>query len=123
MKSFGIILVWLAGFLPLSAYDGRHLMIGPLAIPSPRTDLAPGPVIVAVRPEAWKIGEAINGGAGGLPGRVVKAAYLGGYCEYTIAVPQGDQFVVSPDVRTLRATGDSVALTLGNTGIAIIPRE
>jgi len=54
---------------------------------------------------------------------VVKAAYLGGYCVYTITVPQGDQFVVSPDVRTLRAAGDSVALTLGNTGMAIIPRD
>jgi iron(III) transport system ATP-binding protein len=99
--------------------DGK-VEIGPLAIPSPRTDLAPGPIIVAVRPEAWKIGDAGNSG---IPGKVVKAAYLGGYCEYTIAVPQGDQFVVSPDVRTLRAAGDTVALTLGNTGIAIIPRD
>ena len=34
-----------------------------------------------------------------------------------------EQFVVSPDVRTLRAAGDAVALSLGPTGIAIIPRE
>ena len=46
-----------------------------------------------MRPEAWKTGEAAGDGAGGLPGKVLKAAYLGGYCEFTIAVPQGDQFV------------------------------
>ena len=117
---------FIAGFIgEANLIDGMltpdgNVEIGPLAIPSPRTDLAPGPIIVAVRPEAWKIGDAGNSG---VPGKVVKAAYLGGYCEYTIAVPQGDQFVVSPDVRTLRAAGDTVALTLGNTGIAIIPRD
>jgi iron(III) transport system ATP-binding protein len=102
--------------------DGR-VEVGPLAIPAPRHDLAPGPVTIAVRPEAWKIGEGANGSGAGIAGRVVKAAYLGGYCEYTIALPQGDQFVVSPDVTKLRAAGDTVALTLGNTGIAIIPRD
>lgn len=101
------------------AADGQ-LALGPLTVPSSRGDLPPGPVTVAVRPEAWRIGEA---GADTIPGRVVKAAYLGGYCEYTIATAQGEQFVVSPDVRVLRAAGTDVGLTLGETGIAIIPRE
>ncbi|MEP6702828.1 MAG: ABC transporter ATP-binding protein [Betaproteobacteria bacterium] len=117
---------FIAGFIgEANLIDGTldssgSVEIGPLVIPSPRADLAPGPITLAVRPEAWKIGDP---GSGGMPGRVVKAAYLGGYCEYTISVPQGDQFVVSPDIRTLRLAGDAVALTLGNTGIAVIPRE
>lgn len=101
------------------AADGQ-LALGALTVPSPRSDLAAGPVTVAVRPEAWRIGDAA---AGTIAGKVVKAAYLGGYCEYTIATAQGEQFVISPDVRTLRVAGTDVALTLGETGIAIIPRE
>jgi len=101
------------------AADGQ-LALGPLTGPSSRNDLAPGPVTVAVRPEAWRIGDAAPGA---LPGKVVKAAYLGGYCEYTVATAQGEQFVISPDVRTLRVAGADVGLTLGQTGIAIIPRE
>ena len=97
-----------------------NLVLGELVVPSSRTDLPAGPVTVAVRPEAWKIAAPAPGT---MPGKVIKAAYLGGYCEYTIATTQGEQFVVSPDVRTLRATGDDVGLTLGATGIAIIPRE
>jgi iron(III) transport system ATP-binding protein len=101
--------------------DGR-VEIGTLAVPlgSLRGRLDPGPITLAVRPEAWRI---VDAGNGGLAGTIVKAAYLGGYCEYTVAIPQGEQFVVSPDVRRLRAAGDSVALKLGGSGIALIPRE
>jgi len=99
--------------------DGR-LALGPLSVPSARGDLPPGPVTVAVRPEAWRIGDPAPDA---LPGKVTKAAYLGGYCEYSIATAQGEQFVISPDVRTVRAAGADVGLTLGDTGIAIIPRE
>jgi iron(III) transport system ATP-binding protein len=101
------------------AADGQ-LTIGPLTQPSPRRDLAAGPVTVAVRPEAWRIGDPAPRT---IPGKVVKAAYLGGHCEYTVATRQGEQFVISPDVRILRAPGADVGLTLGETGIAIIPRE
>ncbi|MEO8135110.1 MAG: TOBE domain-containing protein, partial [Betaproteobacteria bacterium] len=96
------------------------LTIGSLTTRTPHADLAPGPVTVAVRPEAWRIGEV---SAGALTGTVVKAAYLGGYCEYTIATVQGEQFVISPDVRALQKTGLEVGLTLGETGIAVLPRN
>jgi iron(III) transport system ATP-binding protein len=96
------------------------LALGPLTVASSRTDLAAGPVTVAVRPEAWRIGGLAPGA---IPGKVVKAAYLGGYCEYTIATAQGEQFVISPDVRTLHVAGADVGLTLGESGIAIIPGE
>ncbi len=99
--------------------DGR-LNVGALSVPSPREDLRPGPVIVAVRPEAWQLR---GHGDHGLAGRVVKAAYLGGYCEYTVETALGEQFVVSPEITVLRAVGADVALTLGSSGIAIIPRE
>ena len=98
--------------------DGR-LVIGTLTVPSPRSDMAPGPVTAAVRPEAWKIVEA---GGTALAGTVAKSAYLGGYCEYTITTGVGELFVVTQDVRTLRAPGATVGLTLGETGIAIVPR-
>jgi len=101
------------------AADGQ-LALGALTVPSSRSDLAAGPVTVAVRPEAWRIGDAVSGA---IPGKVVKAAYLGGHCEYTIATAQGEQFVISPDIRTLRPVGADVGLKLGETGIAILPRE
>ena len=120
---------FIAGFIgEANLIDGvltpeGNVEIGPLAVPAPRSDMAAGPITVAVRPEAWRIGDPGSGANGGISGRVVKAAYLGGYCEYTVALPQGDQFVVSPDVVRVRATGDTVALSLASTGIAIIPRE
>ena len=103
--------------------DSGRLEVGSLSMASPRADLAPGPVIVAVRPEAWRIGDPGIGNGDGIAGRIVKAAYLGGYCEYTIETPVGEQFVVSPDVRALKAIGADVELTLGAGGIAIIPRD
>ena len=99
---------------------GDVLTIGPLHAHVPHAGVAPGPVTVAVRPEAWRLGEVAEGT---LPGQVVKAAYLGGYCEYTIATAHGEQFVISPDVRALQKAGMEVGLSLGPTGIAIIPRE
>ena len=100
--------------------DGRgRLALGELSVRSTRDDLPAGPVIVAVRPEAWRI---VDENESALPGTVTKAAYLGGYCEYTIATSLGDQFVVSPHVQALRPIGARVALQLGDSGIAIIPR-
>jgi iron(III) transport system ATP-binding protein len=91
-----------------------------LMIRAPGSGGLPGPVTLAVRPEAWKIGDP---GDGGIAGRVTKAAYLGSFCEYTVALPQGDQFVVSADVARLRAVGDEVTLTPASTGIALVPRD
>ena len=107
------------------ALDGDgELQLGTLLVhpgrPSRSESVPPGPVIVAVRPEAWRI---VDADATSLPGKVTKAAYLGGYCEYTVATALGDQFVISPEVRTLRPIGADVGLMLGESGIAIIPRE
>jgi len=100
--------------------DDGQVEVGGLVIPTPRRDLAAGPVTLAVRPEAWRLDDPESRG---VPGKVTKAAYLGGYCEYSVALPQGEQFVVSPDVRRVRGVGDAVSLSLATSGIAIIPRQ
>eukprot|EP01037_Dinobryon_pediforme_P016613 gene16613-16794_t len=51
-----------------------------------------GPVKVAVRPEAWRIHRQ---GAGLLPARLDKRAYLGAVYEYTFETALGHIFVVS----------------------------
>ena len=117
---------FIAGFIgEANLVDGELdaqgiLAVGPLRAHVPSVDVPPGPVTVAVRPEAWKIGPA---SADALPGTVVKSAYLGGYCEYTIATAHGEQFVISPDVTALQNAGLEVGLTLARTGIAVIPRN
>jgi len=84
---------------------------------TPRRPAPPGPVKVAVRPEAWQIGSA---DAEGLAATVSKCAYLGSFLEVTLDTELGAIFVVSPDVRHPWAPGDRATLTLASRGVSVL---
>lgn len=95
--------------------DGR-VLLGPLAI-TPRHAVPAGPVKVAVRPEAWQIGEA-----GGVPATLKKASYLGSFYEYGFETPLGAVFVVSSDLARPLAPGAQTTLALGAHGVSVVPQ-
>ena len=95
--------------------DGQ-VALGPIRL-TPRQPVAPGPVKVAVRPEAWRIGAT-----GGLPATLRKAAYLGGFYEYGFDTPLGPVFVVSNDLEQALAPGAETALGLGRHGVSVVQR-
>ena len=79
---------------------------------------APGPVKVAIRPEAWSLELP---GAAGVPGTVAKHAYLGSFQELTVDTALGAIFVMSADVQRHWQVGDSVTLRLPERGVCVVP--
>ncbi|WP_218510412.1 ABC transporter ATP-binding protein [Variovorax sp. dw_308] len=100
-------------FPAMALADGR-VALGPLWL-TPRHVVAPGAVKVAVRPEAWVIGEP-----GGLPATLRKAAYLGGYYEYGFDTALGPVFVVSTELGRRLVEGAETTLTLGAHGVSVV---
>jgi len=78
--------------------------------------VAPGPVKVAVRPEAWQI---THGGAG-LAATLQKASYLGSFFEYTFATALGSIFVVSSDLADVLPLQAQVVLRLAEHGVSVV---
>jgi iron(III) transport system ATP-binding protein len=101
---------------PSDPSAGSYARLGPLCVPSPAS-LAPGPVKIAVRPEAWVIGPATSAG---LAGRVTKRTYLGSVMEYTFASALGDIFVISPQVQLPLDLDAPVSLTLAGHGVSVV---
>jgi iron(III) transport system ATP-binding protein len=67
----------------------------------------PGPATLAVRPEAVTLAEA-----GGVPGRVVRAAFLGQTREYEVETAAGMLFVIAPASARAFAEGAAVGCRL-----------
>ena len=101
---------------PASAAGSSYAQLGPLRVPSP-AGIAPGPVKIAVRPEAWVIRPASSAG---LAARLTKRSYLGSVMEYTFASALGDIFVVSPEVHLQLDVGAPVSLTLAGHGVSVV---
>ena len=97
-----------------SLADGR-VRLGPLTV-QPRKPAPAGRVKLAVRPEAWALGDA----AGGLAGTLSNSAYLGSFLEVTLDTDLGSIFVVVPDVQRAWTPGDRAALTLGARGVSVV---
>ena len=97
--------------------------LGPLVIAAvatgssaqqPRTQA--GPVKVAVRPQAWRIGAS----GSGLPATLARAAYLGSHYEYHFDSALGPVFVISHDLSQHLAPGAQVGLSLGAQGVSVL---
>jgi iron(III) transport system ATP-binding protein len=91
-----------------------------LILTLPHRGAPDGPAELAIRPHAIRFDIA-----GGLPGRIAKAAYLGSHMEYEVAVeglPQ-DLFVIAQDVATPRPAGAVVTLALDPAGLAVVPNR
>ena len=100
--------------------DGR-VSLGPLRFAA-RCAVAAGAVKVAVRPEAWALGQAGQGVGDGasLEGTVTKAAYLGSFQELSFETALGSVFVVSSEPGRNWAVGDRAGLRLGGKGVSVI---
>ncbi len=114
---------FVAGFMgeamlfPGQAFADGSVQVGALRVKALHP-IKPGPVKAAIRPEAWTIGQA---GDGGLAGIITKKAYLGSVYELTVDTGLGAIFVVSPDVESERNLGDAVSLCLPTRGISVVP--
>ncbi len=105
-----------AMLLPAVGSSDGTVSLGPLRI-QPKTVLQGNRIKVAVRPEAWRVGEAE---VLPLAATVLKSAYLGGFYEYTFVTEIGELFVVCPEVDKPRIVGDRVSLALRETGVSVI---
>ncbi len=114
-------------FSATASADGT-VSLGPLRLHSRRA-LTPGPVKVAVRPEAWLVmhsapSERQNIDAGDeaprVVGTLIKCSYLGSLQELTVATDLGEIFVVSPDVTRRWRVGETLALVLQERGVSIV---
>ncbi|MCU0775579.1 MAG: TOBE domain-containing protein, partial [Ideonella sp.] len=113
---------FVAGFMgEAMLFDGQAgadggVALGPLRL-VPREPVRPGPVKVAVRPEAWTLGAL---GEGALPATVAKVAYLGSVMELTLDTTLGAIFVVSPETGRDWPVGAAVSLSLGARGVSVV---
>jgi iron(III) transport system ATP-binding protein len=102
--------------LPANVTQGGEVRLGPLSWRAPAT-VPSGRAMVAVRPEAWAVGDL---GQHGLAARVLKATYLGGYYEYTLDTEIGELFVVCPHVDRSRNVDEVVSLGLQQRGVSVL---
>jgi iron(III) transport system ATP-binding protein len=102
--------------LPASVTHGGEVQLGPLSWRAPEA-VPTGRVLVAVRPEAWIVGDP---GQYGLPARVRKATYLGGFYEYTLDTEIGELFVVCPHVDQSRNVAETVSLGMHQRGVSVL---
>lgn len=102
--------------LPANVSAGGEVRLGPLCWQPVRSAPA-GRALVAVRPEAWMVGDASQYP---LPATVIKASYLGGFYEYTVATEIGELFVVCPNVDCPRNAADAISLGLHQRGASVL---
>jgi iron(III) transport system ATP-binding protein len=86
--------------------------LGPLTL-AQRHAGSTGPVRVAVRPEAWRLRHCAEAG---LPGRIVKRAFLGRLMEYLVDTTLGTVLVHVPAAGTGIEPGAPVSLQLAGHG-------
>lgn len=94
--------------------------VGEAELRLPHRNLAPGPVELAIRPEAIRLsaGPAVDA----IAGTVTKAIYLGSRVEYLVGSPLGELFAVDTRVEAPIAAGSAVAVRLAEHGVTLIPR-
>lgn len=96
--------------------DGHHVKRGQLTWHSP-IPLQPGTVELAIRPEAWQIGDANIG----LPAKVLKHAFLGSIYEITMESEVGRLWLQMSTRETLPKVGEWIGLNLGVSGVMVLP--
>lgn len=97
-----------------------QVRLGPVILTLPHRGMAPGPVKLAVRPDAILLDDPAAAEA--VAGTVRKASYLGTQVEYDVESPIGSLFVVQYGRREPIAPGTPVSISfVQQRGIAIIP--
>jgi iron(III) transport system ATP-binding protein len=85
-----------------------RVLLGGVDLPTQMRDHPAGPAEIAVRPEAV----TLSAEGEGLPGRILRAAFLGQTREYEVETPAGQVFVVTPAAAPAFAAGDAVRCRL-----------
>jgi len=98
-----------------------RVQIGDMSLHLPHRGMSPGPVKLAVRPDAILLDERAAQ-AGGLSGVVRKASYLGTQVEYEVESPIGALFVVQYGRKEPIAPSSPVSISFApQRGVAIVP--
>lgn len=79
----------------------------------------PGPVELAIRPEAWHLTDD----ASGLAAQVSHCAFMGPQYELTLSTPMGPVLMMLPAHESARSVGDAVHLDLSPHGVVILPQS
>ena len=94
--------------------------VGEAELRLPHRNLAPGPVELAIRPEAIEL--STDPAVDAIAGTITKAIYLGSRVEYLVGSPLGELFAVDARVETPIAAGSPVSIRLAERGVSLIPR-
>ena len=112
-----------ANLLPvvIERHDGDQALVrlGAVVVTLPHHGVPPGRAELAIRPRAVRLGAE----AGGLAGRIAKAAYLGDHMEYQVAMDglAKELFVIDANVAMPRDAGARVGIELDARGAALVP--
>jgi iron(III) transport system ATP-binding protein len=110
----------LSGILLERQGDNALVKVDAQPLQLPHRGQGPGPVKMAVRPDAIILSDR-SSPAPHIEGRVVKASYLGTHVEYDVESPAGPLFVVAYGAKTALKAGTDVAITFADRGICIVP--
>ena len=97
-----------------------RVQLDALAIDLPSRGLPPGPVKLAIRPDAIRISPQAPADAA-IRAQVRKASYLGTHVEYEVASSVGEVFVVAYGGQDPLPVGADVWMQLADRGVAIVP--
>lgn len=100
--------------------DRATVRLGSIDLDLLRRDARRGPITVAVRAESMTL-HAAQPNVPALPGRIVKAAYLGKHREYTVKTLLGPLFVVDRSSIDLLPLDSEIWITLASRGVVIVP--
>lgn len=104
--------------------DMARIDLGGLRQLMPHRGLKPGPVQVAVRPDAVSlVSEDAVADQTSLKGHILHAAYLGNHMQYSVQTAVGDLFVVDRQIDQPKAIGDTVQIRFADRGLAVVAAE
>ena len=84
----------------------------------PHRGHGPGGVTVAIRPDAIRL--QLAGGASGIIGRIVRAAFVGRVVEYAIDTAAGELLAIPPGLEAAFLPGEHVSLLLNPRGVGLV---
>jgi iron(III) transport system ATP-binding protein len=96
-----------------------EVRVGNVMLTLPRRGVGAGPAKIAVRPTSLRLSRTATGPA--IPGKVSKAAYLGGHMEYTVMTDAGERFIVDENVRSPIEAGTDVSIGFADHGVTLVP--
>jgi len=87
----------------------------------PHLGLVSGEVSVAIRPQSICLSQ--SGNENSIPGKILKAIYLGGHIEYTVDCILGKLFVIDNQMESKQNLDAAVSITLRTRGMSLIPES